>query len=121
MERLKKPTSFLASCKGACQGIAYSLQTEKHLRFHFFAALLVVTAGLFFQLNLVNWLFITYAIGSVIVAELFNTALERIVDLIKPDYHPLAGMAKDIASGAVLVAAVQAVIIGTLIFGPYVF
>lgn len=121
MQKVKKPTSFLASCKGAWRGIAYSLQTEKHLRFHFFASLLVIAAGLIFHLTLVNWLFITYAIGSVIVAELFNTALERTVDLIKPDFHPMAGMAKDIASGAVLVTAIQAVIIGTLIFWPYVF
>lgn len=114
-----KPTSFFQSCKGACRGISYSLKTEKHLRFHFFAAIIVISFGFYIDLARQDWLFVLYAIGSVIVAELFNTALEKSVDLTQPSYHPLAGMAKDIASGAVLFTAVQAVVIGIIIFTPY--
>jgi undecaprenol kinase len=116
-----KPTSFVKSCQGACQGILYSWKTEKHLRFHFFASLLVVGAGLYLKLSRFNWLFVTYAIGSVLIAELFNTAVERVVDLVQPGYHPLAGLIKDIAAGAVLLAALQSVIIGIFIFGAALF
>jgi len=120
MGRLKKkPTSFLESCGGAWKGIAYSLKTERHLRFHFFASMIVIAFGIYFALSGLQWVLITYAIGSVIVAELFNTALERVVDLAQPGYHPIAGLAKDIAAGAVLVTAIQSVVIGTIIFGPY--
>ena len=114
-----KPTGFVQSCKGACRGIVYSFQTEKHLRFHFFAAFIVVAFGLYIGLAREDWLFVIYAIGSVIVAELFNTALERNIDLTQPTYHPLAGIAKDIASGAVLITAIQAVVIGIIVFSPY--
>ncbi len=118
---VRKPKSFPKSCRGACKGIVYSLKTESHLRFHFFAALTVLALGLYWDIRLTEWLFLTYAIGSVLIAELFNTALERAVDLAKPGFDFLAGTAKDIASGAVLVAAIQSVIIGVLIFGPYIF
>lgn len=117
----KKPITFTKSCEGACKGIAYSLKTERHLRFHFFASLLVIALGLYLDLKSYEWLFITFAIGSVLVAELFNTALERTVDLAKPEFHPLAGRAKDVAAGAVLVTAIQAVVIGIIIFGPCIF
>lgn len=117
----KKPVPFPNSCKSAYKGIVYSFKTERHLRFHFFAAFVVIAGGGYLHLKIDEWLFITYAIGSVLVAELFNTALERAVDLAKPDYHALAGIAKDIAAGAVLVTAIQSVIIGLMIFGPYVF
>lgn len=124
MEKLKpvrKPRSFPKSCQGAFKGIIYSFKTESHLRFHFFAALTAVALGFYLDIRIVEWLFLTYAIGSVLIAELFNTALERSVDLSKPGFNLLAGTAKDIAAGAVLVAAIQSVIIGIMIFGPYMF
>ena len=119
-KRNLKPVGFIQSCRGACKGITYSLKREKHLRFHFFAAAVVILSGLYLDLARVDWLFIIYAIGSVITAELFNTSIERSIDLTQPTYHPMAGVAKDIASGAVLVTAVQAVIIGILVFRPYI-
>jgi len=118
---IKKNTSFAASLSGACRGIKYSLKTESHMRFHFFISLLVVISGFVFHLSGIQWLFVTYAISSVLVAELFNTALERTVDLAKPNLDPLAGMAKDIAAGAVLITTIQAVIVGSVIFGSYIF
>lgn len=114
-----KPTGFIQSCRKACRGVAYSLKTEKHLRFHFFASAIVISFSLYLRLAREDWLFVIYAMGSVIVAELFNTALERAVDIVQPSYHPIAGIAKDIASGAVLVTAVQAIIIGIIVFTPY--
>jgi len=119
MKSVPEKSSFPTSLARACKGISYALKTEKHMRFHFFAAVLVVAFGLFFKLAAVEWLFIIYAIGSVIGAELMNTALERTVDLAKPEYHPLAGKAKEVAAGAVLVAAFQSIIIGVIIFGRH--
>ena len=113
--------NFGQSLKRACRGIIYSLKTEKNMRFHFLAALLVIVVGFILRISKIHWLFIIYAIGSVLVAELFNTSLERAIDLAKPAVHPLAGIAKDIAAGAVLVTAIQAVIIGYVVFGAYLF
>jgi diacylglycerol kinase (ATP) len=118
---VNKPTSFWQSCQGALNGIIFSLKTERHLRFHFFASIVVILLGMYVRLELAEWLFVIYAMGSVIVAELFNTALERTIDLVQPGFHPMAGIAKDIAAGAVLVTAVQSVIIGILVFGPYLY
>ncbi|UWG96847.1 diacylglycerol kinase family protein [Dehalobacter sp. DCM] len=118
MADTRKNTDFSMSFKAAGNGIIYTLKTEKHMKFHVFAAAAVVLAGLFFHLSTVHWLFLVYAIGSVVVAELFNTAIERAIDLAEPNYNSLAGIGKDIASGAVLVTALQAVIIGIIIFGP---
>lgn len=107
--------------KSALKGIVYALRTEGHVQFHLFAAIVVIICSTYFDLKTLEWLFIIYAIGSVIIAELFNTALERAVDLAKPEFHPIAGVAKDVAAGAVLVAACQSVVIGTIIFLPYIF
>ncbi|NLP33419.1 MAG: diacylglycerol kinase family protein [Oligella ureolytica] len=116
-----QPYSFGQSLKAAAKGIGYTVRKERHFRFHLGAALAVVLFGLVLGVSLRDWLFLIYAIGCVLVTELLNTALERAVDLASPEYKELAGIAKDIAAGAVLVAAIQAVFIGVLIFGPYIF
>jgi len=116
-----QPYSFGQSLKAAVRGIGYTVRTERHFRFHLVAALAVVFLGLILKISLTDWLFLIYAIGCVLITELLNTALERAVDLACPEYKGLAGLAKDIAAGAVLVAAVQAVFIGVLIFFPIIF
>jgi len=73
----------------------------------------------FFGITRTEWIVIILCIGVVIAAELFNTAIERLVDLVSPERHPIAGQVKDIAAGAVLVCAVAAAIIGIIIFLPY--
>lgn len=65
-----------------------------------------------------EWAILLLTIGSVIAAEVMNTAIEIVVDLVQPNFHPLAGMAKDVAAGAVLMTAIQAVAVGIVIFGP---
>ena len=66
-----------------------------------------------------EWMIIILCIGVVIAAELFNTAIEKLVDLVSPQQHPVAGQVKDIAAGAVLVCAATAAIIGLIVFIPY--
>ncbi|MFA6809378.1 MAG: diacylglycerol kinase family protein [Eubacteriales bacterium] len=120
MENYKKSVGWIRSFKNAFDGVLFTYKTQNHLRFHLFAALVVVLCGLLFNITKSEWLIIVYAIGSVIIAEIFNTAIEQVVDLISPEYNSLAGKAKDIAAGAVLIAALQAVIIGVIVFGSYI-
>ncbi|MEC0181433.1 diacylglycerol kinase family protein [Paenibacillus peoriae] len=100
----------------AAEGMIYALRTQVNMRIHVVVALLVIIAGLYLRISRLDWLFVCVAMALVIVAELINTAVEAAVDLISPDIHPLAKAAKDTAAGAVLLAAVFAVIIGIFVF-----
>lgn len=76
--------------------------------------------GLYFQITYLDWMLLTFAAGLVLAAEAFNTAIEIDIDLTSPKYHPYARDTKDVAAGAVLLAAITACIIGVSIFGTYV-
>lgn len=108
----------IKSFRNAFSGIAQAWKTEGHLRFHFLATSLVIICGFLFDISLTEWLICICCISLVIAAELVNTAIESVVDLCSPEQHPLAGKAKDVAAGAVLVTAIGAAIIGTIIFLP---
>lgn len=108
---------FIKSFGYAIQGIV-TVMREQNFRFHVLSAVIVMIAGLFTGLSIIEWIIIVLVITLVIGAEMFNTAIERVVDLVSPDYHPLAKQAKDIAAAAVLVFAACSVIIGMLIFLP---
>ena len=109
---------FFRGFKYALQGLKYAFSTQINFKFHVGAALLVFAFGWFFKLSLFEWLWLLLAIALVMIAELFNTALEVLVNLVSPDYHPLAGKVKDLASAAVLLTAVTAFTIGLFIFIP---
>lgn len=102
----------------AIRGVAEAVKSERHMRFHLAAAAVVALVACWLRVERADWLWLAAAIGAVWVAELFNTAIERAVDLASPELHPLAKAAKDTASGAVLVAAGIAVVIGALVLGP---
>lgn len=108
---------FIKSFGYAIQGIVTAM-SEQNFRFHVLSTVIVMIAGLFTGLSIIEWIIIVLVITLVIGAEMFNTAIERVVDLVSPDYHPLAKQAKDIAAAAVLVFAACSVIIGMLIFLP---
>jgi len=110
---------FLQSVSHAIRGLHVAMAGQRHLRFHIAAALVVVAAGIGLNVTAGEWGLLIIAIGLVITAELVNTAVETLVDLIEPRQHPLAGKAKDIAAGAVLVAALTAVLIGVFVFYKY--
>ena len=96
---------------------------EPHVRFHLIAALCVLSASVFFQISPTEWLIVIFLIGAVISAELFNTAIEEICDIItvklKLRYSDTT-YPRDLAAGAVLVVAVVAALIGLIIFIPKV-
>jgi diacylglycerol kinase (ATP) len=100
----------------AIEGIIYAVRTQRNMRIHMTAALLVLTACFFYDLSKVELLILTITITIVMSAELVNTAVESAIDATTNYYHPLAKIAKNTAAGAVLVTSVNAVIVGYIIF-----
>lgn len=104
------------SFKYAFKGIADLFKTQIHARIHAFFTVLVIGGGIFFNISKTEWLICILSIAIVLAAEAINTALEYVVDLVSPEYNELAGKAKDVAAGAVLILAIAATIIGFMIF-----
>jgi diacylglycerol kinase (ATP) len=111
-----RPKNPIDSFRFALNGILLSFRTQRHLRIHFGVAVLALIAGFIWRLSRVELLILVIAISMVLLAELFNTALETVVDLVTMDYHPLAKVAKDVAAGAVLVTTINAAMIGAVLF-----
>jgi len=114
---MRSPTLF-HSFQYAFAGLWYALRTQRNARIHLLAALAVTAMGLWLRLDAPRWAVLALTIALVIFAEMLNTVIEAIVDLITPEYHPLAQIAKDVSAGAVLVTAIAAVVVGLLILGP---
>jgi diacylglycerol kinase len=95
-----------------------TIRSERHMRVHLAAALIVVIMASWLRMDASEWLWLLAAITGVWVSELLNTAIERTVDLASPNSHPLAKAAKDTAAGAVLVSALFAVAVGAIVLGP---
>lgn len=102
----------------ACAGIGYVFRTQKNAQIQLVISALVLILAVWLALPAGEFVVILLTVGMVLAAEFFNTALEAVVDLVSPDNHPLAKIAKDVGAGAVLVLAFIAVIIGILILGP---
>lgn len=102
----------------AIQGIVSAFIHERNFRIHIIIAICVIGGGFFFKLTRFEWLFVLISILLVLMTELINSNVERIIDYIKPEYHVQAKIIKDIAAGTVLLAAVFAVIVGLIIFIP---
>ena len=111
----------LRSFRYAWQGIWCCVGKEQNLSFHLIATVLVVVAGFMLHLSRMEWMVVTLCIGMVIAAELFNSAIEKLVDIVWPEWNPLAGNVKDIAGGAVLVCAIVSGITGLIVFLPHIF
>jgi diacylglycerol kinase (ATP) len=116
-----KPSRWIESLNCAIEGVLWTARSQKHMRWHFFSAAAVLFAALFFKVPTVDFLLLTLAITIVLFAEIINTAVEVVVDLVSPDYHPLAKKAKDIAAGAVLLAACGAAVVGYVVFSSRIF
>lgn len=108
----------IQSFKYAGRGIKVVFSSEANMKIHIIAAIVVVLCGLLFSISTIEWMICLVCIGLVMSAEMFNTSIENIVDLVSPNHHPLAGKAKDIAAGAVLICSIISFIIGLIIFAP---
>ena len=113
-------TGRLRSFGHACRGLKVLVQTQRNARIHAVATILVVVAGVLSRISPADWALIALAIVCVWATEALNTTLEFLVDLVSPDLHPLAAKAKDVAAGAVLIAAIGSLIVGGLVFGPHI-
>ena len=96
------------------------LRSQYNAWLHALATFIICSVGFALKINNMEWCWILLAIMSVWMAEALNTALEFLADAALPQYHPLVQKAKDVAAGAVLITAIGAVVIGVLVFGPYV-
>ena len=118
---LTKPKGFIGSLNCAIEGILWAVKTQRHMLFHLLAAILVLVGALVLRLTLHEFALLALAITLVLFAELVNTAIEVTVDLVSPDFHPLAQRAKDVAAGAVLLASVGALVLGYLAVSRFFF
>ena len=108
--------SFRKSFFFAVQGFRIALQTERNIKVMLGIGVAAIIAGFVLKLDLVSWAIIAACCGMVITAELFNTAIETIVDLVSPEFHPLAGRAKDVSAAAVWVLSLTAAVVGMLVY-----
>ena len=113
-----KPKNWMQRANVAIEGIIYAVKTQRHMRYHLFAALAALILSLVLNISRSEFILLCMAIVLVLVTELLNTAIETTVDMISEEYHPLAKNAKDIAAGVVLIASIGALMLGYLILYP---
>jgi diacylglycerol kinase (ATP) len=118
MERLthRRARTLLESFNFAVEGIIHVLRTQRNMRIHFLAAVGVLVAGLAIGISKLELIALLLAIAFVFITEMINSALEQAIDVATTSFDPLAKLAKDIAAGAVLIATVNAIAIGYLVF-----
>ncbi len=109
---------FIRGFGYAFNGICQAAVTQLNFRVHLACTLLVICAGCALHISLNEWLWIIFCVALVLMAELFNTAIEYLTDLVSPEYNKKAGLVKDFSAGAVLITAIGALAIGLIIFVP---
>lgn len=111
---------FFKSFGYSIEGLKYAYKYEQSMLIHVIATICVLLANIFFQVNGIEWLITLLAIGMVLSAELINSAIEAVVDLVTLEEHPLAKIAKDCSSAATFVLACMAALIGIVVYVPYI-
>jgi len=114
-ERLKNK-NFIDAWRKAFSGIWYAIKTQRNIKVQLVIAVVIILCMIFLKLNITECIFLTFATMSVIITEVINTAIESTVNLCTDKFHPIAKIAKDVAAGAVVLSALNAVIIAILIF-----
>lgn len=117
-KKRKRPISLLKSFSYALSGILAAIKEERNIRIHLFATVAVSLMAIYFSISPSEWLCLLLAIGGMLSLELVNSSIERVVDLVTEDFHPLAKQAKDMAAGAVFLFAIISVVMGAVIFLP---
>ena len=118
---VEKSKKLINSFKYAIEGFVSSFKTERNMKIHIFVMILVIIAGVILKINKYEWIACILCFAIVISGELFNTAIETVVDMVMPYKNDKAKIAKDIAAGAVLTLAIGAAVIGVIIFVPKIF
>lgn len=109
---------FIAGFGYAFTGLWYALRTQRNVRVHVVMAIFATVLGILLHISALGFALLYVAIAGVFITEMINTVVEVCIDLITPDYHPLAKIAKDVAAGAVLLNAILSVVIGLFVLGP---
>ncbi|MBP2626356.1 MAG: diacylglycerol kinase [Firmicutes bacterium] len=112
MDKQRLPRAF----KNAFVGILYCVRYERNMKIHMIAACLAGCLAWWLQLDRYEMLILLLTISSVLVAEMLNTVVETLVDIVSPEVHPLAKIAKDVAAGAVLIASIISLFVGYILF-----
>jgi len=107
------------SFKNAFSGIIYTFKTQPNFKIHALAALIALTASFILNISQAEKIVIVFTISLVLIAEMINTSIESVVDLLTDKFHQQAKIAKDVSSGMVLLSAISSVIIAFIIFGKY--
>lgn len=115
-EQKMKNGNFLEACQNALDGIIYAITTQGNIKKQLVIAVIVMLVSLFFDLNKAEFLCLMFTVVLIIVAEMINTAIETVVDLYTDLYHPKAKIAKDVAAGGVVIAAINAIIVAYFLF-----
>lgn len=111
---------FLRSWSYSFDGLKYAYRYEQSMLIHVFVTIAVIVVNLLLKVSLIHWLISILAIGMVLAAELINTAIEAVVDMVTLEIHPLAKIAKDCGSAATFVLSAMAAVIGCFIYIPYI-
>ncbi|WBL13855.1 diacylglycerol kinase family protein [Sutcliffiella sp. NC1] len=98
----------------------YVLKKERNIKIHIIIAIFMILLSLYLNISKIEWVVLFLIIGGMVVIEIINTAIENVVDLVTEDFHPLAKIAKDVAASAALVFAVVAVVVGIILYLPYI-
>jgi len=114
---MRQPT-FWRSVSHAWSGLVYTFRTQRNARWHVIGGLAAVALATWLQLDVVRWAILVLTIGAVGAGETINTTVEALVDLMSPEWHERAKVAKDVSAGAVLLLAITAIVVGLLILGP---
>jgi diacylglycerol kinase (ATP) len=113
---MMRSRNLMESINYALRGIVQALQSQRNMKIHFLTSVLVLILATVLNVSRIELIALFLVVAMVITAELFNTSIEAVVNLVTEDYHPLAAVAKNVAAGAVLVAAVISVFVGYLVF-----
>jgi undecaprenol kinase len=119
-KKMTKKGSLLKSFYYAYCGIKHVCMKERNMKIHLVAASIVIAASVYFRISYLEWLVILLVIAGVLALEIVNSAIEATIDLVTQERHPLAKIAKDAAAGAVLLFTVFSVLVGCIIFVPYI-
>ena len=115
----RTPTTFSQSSRHAVKGIKLIIENERNFRIQFLVAIIVITISILLQITHTHWIAVGLLISLVLVTEAFNSVIEAVCDTISKEYRLNIKYAKDVAAGAVLVSAILSVILGFIIFAPY--
>lgn len=115
-EKKKTRQSIVKAFNAAIEGIIYTFKKERNMKIHYFVAVVTLISSLFLIDSKVEMILLLFTISLVVISEMFNTAIENTVDMITDEFHPLAKIAKDVAAGGVLIATLNAVVVGYILY-----